>query len=336
MAGERRRNREASADASLRSRLWNLLELRLPALTRRRRAESLPIRLDRHRIYVLPTGFGLSLGVLLFIMLLGALNYGNNPGLLLTCLLGAAAGASLFPGFRNLNRLTLEQLRADPVRAGQPIRVHLGFHPGSHGRPALALECRGAQAAFNLPACEQAEVSIVLPGAPRGWFHPGPMRLSSGYPLGAFRYWSWLHPDVRFLIHPELETPTPAFPEGGGRLGELASLGEREEYSDLRGYRHGDPPRLIAWKASARHDRLLVREPTHQAGHAMIFDYTSIEGLDAEARIRRLAAWVVAADQARLGYSLRLPRGVIGPARGAIHRDECLRALALLPGAADG
>ena len=43
----------------LRARLLAVAERRLPALTRLRRAEPLPIRLDRRRIYVLPTGFGL-------------------------------------------------------------------------------------------------------------------------------------------------------------------------------------------------------------------------------------------------------------------------------------
>ena len=49
----------------------------------------MPKRLDRHRIYVLPTGFGLFLAALLAVMLLGALNYNNNPALLLALLAGA-------------------------------------------------------------------------------------------------------------------------------------------------------------------------------------------------------------------------------------------------------
>jgi len=56
---------------------------RLQLLARPRRPEALPQRLDRHRIYVLPTRFGLFVAVLLAAMLLGALNYNNNPALLL-------------------------------------------------------------------------------------------------------------------------------------------------------------------------------------------------------------------------------------------------------------
>lgn len=40
----------------------------------------------------------------------------------------------------------------------------------------------------------------------------------------------------------------------------LAELPGDEEFSHLRGYRPGDPPRRIHWPASARHHRLLVSE----------------------------------------------------------------------------
>jgi hypothetical protein len=76
-------------------RLARLAERRLPALTRLRGPELLPLELARRRIYIVPTGFGLGFGVLLLVMLLGALNYANNAALLLTCLLGAAAAASM-------------------------------------------------------------------------------------------------------------------------------------------------------------------------------------------------------------------------------------------------
>ena len=44
-------------------------------------------RLGRRYIYILPTGAGVLLGVVLMLMLLGALNYQNNLALLLTFLM---------------------------------------------------------------------------------------------------------------------------------------------------------------------------------------------------------------------------------------------------------
>ena len=55
------------------------------SLMRGRQRETLPIRLDRRRIYIVPTRAGFGFGILLATMLVGALNYQNNAALLLTC-----------------------------------------------------------------------------------------------------------------------------------------------------------------------------------------------------------------------------------------------------------
>ena len=66
-------------------------------------------------------------------------------------------------------------------------------------------------------------------------------------------------------------------------------------------------------------------------GHALCFDYDAIAGLDHEARIRRLTAWVLAAEAMAHSYTLVIPQESIGPGLGSQHRHACLRALVLLP-----
>ncbi|HQQ58352.1 MAG TPA: DUF58 domain-containing protein, partial [Thermomonas sp.] len=67
---------------------------RLQAWMRPRGPEALPVQLDRHRIYVLPTASGLFFALLLGTMLLGALNFNYNPALLLALLLAGTTLAS--------------------------------------------------------------------------------------------------------------------------------------------------------------------------------------------------------------------------------------------------
>jgi len=326
----------STALADLRIRLLAAAERRLPALTRLRRAEALPIRLDRRRIYVLPSGFGVAFALLLFVMLLGALNYGNNPALLLTCLLAAAAGASLFFGFRALSGLVLEQAHADEAHAGEPFPIRLRFAAGPRARASLRLRRGEANTAFALPPNTRHEVEVNVTDAQRGWFRPGRMRLWTEYPLGLFHLWSWLHPDAAFLIYPAVESPAPPLPVGDGRLGEQMNAGSSEEHAGLRDYRTSDPSRLIAWKASVRHDTLLVRDVERRSGEALTLDYFGLHGIDIEARIRRLTAWVLAAEAQQRSYRLRLPHETIGSGLGTQQRQACLRALALLPGPDDG
>lgn len=314
-----------------RNRLVALAERRLPALTRLRQPETLPIELHRRRIYVLPTRFGLGFALLLLLMLLGALNYGNNAALLLTCLLASAGGASLFLGYRDLRGLRLLLLRAGDLHAGQAGEITLRLDPGHRARASLRLRLGEQSQAFALQADTPEERSLPFTAPHRGWVHCGRLRVWTEYPLGLFGIWSWINPDLPVLAYPELERDAPPLPAGAGFLGERLPAGDAEEFAGLRDYRSNDARRLIAWKASLRHDRLIVHNIERRSGLALTLDYASLHGLEHEARIRRLASWVVAADAAHASYALTLPQAALGPASGAAHRRDCLRALALLP-----
>ena len=57
-------------------------EARAQAWIRRRQGpDADPVRLDRRRIYILPTPLGIAYAAMLFAMVLGGMNYGNNLGL---------------------------------------------------------------------------------------------------------------------------------------------------------------------------------------------------------------------------------------------------------------
>lgn len=97
------------------------------SLLARPRPEALPIVLDRRRIYVLPTRFGLFVAALLLAMLLGALNYNNNPALLLALLLATAGIASSIMAHLQLSALRIEAASAEPVIAGEPLRMRVSL-----------------------------------------------------------------------------------------------------------------------------------------------------------------------------------------------------------------
>lgn len=321
--------------------LLGLAEQRLPALTRLKRAETLPIALHRRRIYVVPTRFGLVYTGMLLIMLLGALNYSNNPAMLLTCLLGAAAYQSVFSGFRELNRIALRAIKARPCHAGDALHLSLHVDSGQSARHALHLRMENAggvtgsdDVVFDIAAEGTVSVEASIPALRRGWQPVGRIRIWSEYPFGLFHVWSWLHPQYRALVYPRAEGNAPPFPESGSAAANLAIVRRGgDELSMLRDYHPSDARRLIAWKASARHDTLLVKEFDRPQSREIVLDWQSVEGLEHEARISRLAAWVERAESLRVPYALALPALRVGPGLGGEHQQSCLRALALLPDA---
>jgi uncharacterized protein (DUF58 family) len=302
------------------------------ALVRPKRPEPLPVRVGRKRIYVLPTGFGLFIAVLLGAMLLGGLNYNNNPALLFAFLLAAVAHNSLVHAHLILSGVRLKTLHADPVFAGAPLRLRLRFEgEGARARPGLEVLASGVHGVFELPANEEHEAVLEIPTHRRGWLDPGRLRLSTVRPLGLARAWSWMRPDARLLVYPALDPEAPPLPEALGDGDSPRTRAHGEQPHHLREYRVGDMPRQIAWKASARADRLLVREYEAAVARDVDLDWAATATLPHEARIRRLARWVIEAERSGSRYSLSLPGQVLAAGQGAEHRHACLRALALLP-----
>lgn len=305
---------------------------RMARFVRPRAPEPLPIRIDRRRIYVLPTGFGLFVAVLLAAMLLGALNYNNNPALLLGFVLAAAAHNSLVRAHLTLSGIRLVSVAADPVHAGEDFALHCRFDASPvRQRRGLRLQSGGATAHMAMDDESGADATLSIPALARGWQPVGRLRLDTRHPHGFAIAWCFFWPDRELLVYPALEANAPPLPHDGGEGAMTRRRDLGEELHHLRDYRSGDPMRQVAWKASARSDRLLVREYEGSAGREVHLDWDGLAGLDRETRIRRLARWVVEAERHGLRYRLSLPGRHFGPAHGPEHRHTCLRALALLP-----
>ncbi|QNK00847.1 DUF58 domain-containing protein [Dyella telluris] len=316
-------------EAIRRFRLW--AERRLPALTRFRRRESLPIMLHRRRIYIVPTGFGGAFTVLLLVMLLGALNYTNNAALMLTCLLGATTSASMLVAFRSLNGLRLTSIRHGHAIAGEPMVLQLVFTGGDHAHASIHAEMDGQAEAFSVGTHGEVVVSMSLPTEHRGWQPLPRIKLWSSWPLGLFLAWSWTHPDQSVLVWPRPETggPPPVLPSDEGKQ---QRLHQGEDVAALRSYRAGDPQRHIAWKHSARHENLLVKDfEQPEAQEEWRLDWRQLSQLVPDMRIARLARWLGEAEAVGRPTSLWLPNEDIGLGHGRSHYAHCMNALARLP-----
>jgi uncharacterized protein (DUF58 family) len=311
------------------------LRRRFESWVRPRAPEPLPISIDRRRVYVIPSGFGLFFAALLATMGLGALNDNNNPALLLALLLAGAAQASLLVAHLQISGLSMVALGAEPVPAGEALslRVHLRA-ADDRERRGLRVECGEFVASASL-VDGAGEAMIELPTTRRGWLQPPKLRISTRQPLGLAFAWCHAWPQAPLLVYPRPERDAPPLPSGGGEGTRARPHVAGDEPHHLRAYRIGDPRRGIAWKPSARHGSLLVREYERREGAEIVLDWRELASLPAEARISRLARWVDEAERRNLLYRLLLPGQVLGPAQGPAHRHACLRALALLPHALD-
>ena len=317
--------------ATWRDDLMRYAERRLPALTRYRQAEPLPIRLHARRIYIMPTRFGLIFAVLLLAMLIGALNFNNNPALLLTLMVVATTMIGFHHNVGQLNHVELQGVSGDPVHAGQRMRLRLALSAKSSGeRPQLVLDQDRCETRFVLPAQGQCVAEIDVATTRRGRMPVGRFRLWTEYPFGITWAWSVLHPDTHVLVYAAPEAVAQPLPVGDPRMQGKRLRRPGEDWHGLREHRAGDPPKHIAWKASARQERFLVKEFADPTSDALLLDWFDL-ALDKEARISRLTRWVLDARDRQLPFRLRLPEQTLGPGVGPVFAASCLRELALLP-----
>jgi uncharacterized protein (DUF58 family) len=165
----------------------------------------------------------------------------------------------------------------------------------------------------------------------RGWLQLERVTMETRFPLGLIRAWSYVQPDMRALVYPKPDrSPLPAT-HPVAESGEAQTAGSgTDDFAGLRPYQPGDSPRHIAWKAAARDDSLLTKTFAGRASSELWFDWDELPAdLHVEARLSRLARWVLLAEEQGLRYGLKLPGTTVPLGEGLAHRDSCLKELAL-------
>jgi uncharacterized protein (DUF58 family) len=284
------------------------------------------------RVYILPTGVGIVFGFMAFAMLLGSMNYNNNLSFVLTFILVGVGFVAMHQCQRNLVGLELSFAGADPVFAGQSMRVRI----------AVTNHSRSARYGIRLYATDTySEIHDLQPGESRVFVLPiatsrrGRTSLErfgvrTMFPFELFRSWSWLHMDISGLVYPapadDVPQPPATMVAHGHRQHD--ARGE-EDFAGLRKYHAGDSPRHVAWKAYARSGQLLSKQFAGADTSSQWFDFDELASYDVEQRLSILTRWIVDADRTLEDYGLRAPGAEFEPAHGEAHRHRCLETLAL-------
>ncbi len=333
-AGKGTRLFESSAPSQ--TRLHQRVDRLALRLSRRHRPLAGDFRLDRRVVYILPSRAGLVFAGALVTMLLAAVNYSLQLGYLLTFLLFSIALVSMLHTWRNMAGLVLRSGRAEPVHAGEIAEFSLTVRNGTRlPRYAIQFDVPGSSQSVLVDAAADTETatSLALATHERGRMGVPRIKLSTSFPLGLWRAWSYWHPAVSVVVWPAAETPAPALPAGLAQDGRNTSGGPGEEdFSAVRPYRYGDSPRRLAWKAMARSgsDEPLTKDFDGGVGGELALDWRALPAsLDVESRLSRLCAWVLLADQQALRFALVLPNLTLGPDSSPAHTSRCLDALAL-------
>jgi uncharacterized protein (DUF58 family) len=321
----------------------------------RRGVEHGEVLLDRRRVYILPTRAGLAFGVAMLVLLIGSINYMLQLGYLLTFLVTSIAIIGMYHTHRNLARCTVRGQRADKVFVGDVATFGLALaNPTAEARYALHLNLLPEAPSTSLlhallrPAPDARpdappgvwvdivadgarQVELTLPATRRGRLPCPRVRIETLFPFGLWQAWAYTTPALTAIVYPRPEEdapPAPLMPGSSSDGTGVATSGD--DFAGVRPYQAGDPQKMIAWKLAARSDELSVKLFDAPAGGELVLDFAVLPAqLDLEAKLSRLARWVLEADAAQARFGLALPGQTIAPNRGVAHREQCLTALAL-------
>ena len=311
------------------------------------------VELTQRTVYILPTRPGLMLALTLLTLLIASINYQLNLGYLLTFLLAGCALVGMHVCHGTLRGLAMNLIALNAHYAGalatidiklvnkrNSVRYGIGLSVLNPPEQASKRKAEAHWVWTDVPAEGSSTVQVAFAPPKRGLHMLPTLTAETRFPLGTFRVWTVWRPAAQILVYPAPETHPPGLPAGEPRAGGSAAAARSQtsgEFDGVRGYRRGDPVKLVVWKKAAKSDGqsaqedggLIVRDTQQAQRHELWLDYMQVSVLDAEHKLSRLCAWILMADKLQLQYGLRLPLREIKPASGEAHKRQCLEALAL-------
>lgn len=295
------------------------------------------LTLTQRNVYIIPAKGGWVYAAVVAVLLVAAINEQLNLAYALAFLLGGVGLSAMWLTHGNLRGLSLTLGPSASVHAGQPLQAHVVLDARSRRRGRHGLTLAGQPC--DVGADQQAHVHVSVPTTQRGWMLHPRWRVESTYPLGLFTAWAYWRAEPAVLIWPALEPHAPPLPSGPGGEGDRPTSAQHMAAplpEEVREWQRGDALRTVAWKKSATRMASglnpVSRFHPAQARQQLWIDWEDAHGLATEARLSRLAAWLVMAEQQAQHdgqiYGLRLPGVSLPCAHGHAHLQRCLDTLA--------
>lgn len=231
---------------------------------------------------------GVAYAATVIVIVLGAINGQNN---VLFWLFGIGVAGLLLSGLLSGAALMGLELSRDVPRVGavgEPVEVRYTLRNRNRLVPAFALlieelpddpdddptwpACLApfAGACPHVPARGRAACRAVVVPASRGRCTFRRVRVSTTFPFGLTRKSVTFEQPAEVLVRPRVPAVDPEVlrrPAGRGQGGRAVRRGRSgDEFFSLREYIPGDSTRRIAWRASARLARPVVRELAERPG----------------------------------------------------------------------
>lgn len=343
----------------------NLTQALTAALARwfaKRAPKSDTATLNLRNVYIFFSREGLLFALLLVITFIAGINYGNNLVLGLCFYLVSVWLISLHVTFAHISGLQVRLLEVTIAEAGAPVWVTLQLRSESRQprrQLVFGFEQRFDQSLPQHDNDKQADsklsvdnnTQVMLPRlqdeqiirlpiftSTRGQLELPRLQITTVYPLGIMRAWSyvyfartaWVYPkpeafdwQAQYLARSSEDLPT------GGQY----TKGQ-DDFERLDNYIEGESLARISWAHVARGRGMFTKHFADPIGHEQTLDYAEMPAPHHEQKLAQLAYGVRILGQLGVPFQMKLPneaQSVATIGQGDAFAQACLLRLAKTP-----
>jgi hypothetical protein len=299
-----------------------------------------PHTLGKRSVFILPTRQGIYLALFLLAMLLACINYNLSLGYLLTFFVFSVALGAMHRTHQNLLGTRIEALAIEPVFAGSAAWLTIRLdNPTQRIKQAMCVTFRGQAlgSQMGITSMGNATSLLQLPAMPRGLHAAPALVLSSTYPLGLWRAWSYAFPTVTITVYPEPQSPLPHFAPLPQRANTAKPIA-RVQGTQGDAVSHIDAVEIAAikniyWPAMAKGllAQRVLDDDTPQA-HGVLLSLAGCTLVGVEAQLSQLCFAIAHCQAAQMPFVMQLQGVYFPPSIQAsvdpAHIRQCLQALA--------
>ncbi len=290
------------------------------------------LTLNRHTVYILPTQEGIIFAAILLLMLAGAINYNNSLLFISTFFFISIAIYSMYQTQQNLLNIQVSKGNCQPVHAGNNALFPLQLKQTQQDcKYSIALSLQQTTHITDIPFEHSITITLPYPAEKRGYLSLPKVTISSNYPLGLFRAWSYIYLDQSCLVYPAPNKHYAVTHHDLSHTTEgLAGLeAGSDEFATLRTYQLGDNLHHVHWKSVAKQQKMFTKQYYNTQSKQIWINWNSYPNLSIEEKLSAMTAALLYAEQHGLQYGLQLPNKTIMINQGFSHLHACLKVLAL-------
>ncbi len=314
--------------------VFQRFEKRLSFWVERRIPPARQVELSHREIFILPTRWGVLFLGLIALLILTGINYQNSMILAVGFFLFSILLLNIVTAYRNLAGLYIKFHHSEPCFAGElgGLEFVVTARDKSHNSIEIGWVPDGF-AIVNVEEGKSERFIIELPCPERGRYQPGRMLITSVFPMGLIRAWSWQDLKAEVIVYPRPEESQMVWgvAEGNQQSGRKALIPGQEDFEGLRSHIPGESLNRVAWKKYAQSGEFYSKEFAQPLTDPEWIDFNAYTSGDTELRLAMMCHQVLTMNARRQLYGLRLPGKTISPDMSEKHMRECLTALALFP-----